>query len=583
MKVYRDKVETKFLSESGRAQYICYLRGTANNYSANRILRINGSDVYNTSGRGIRLTVYNSNMVQQSDTTYDILGSSLARTELASALYNLNDSYFYFMTSYDAIKSDTILDSVMYDDLNSQHWRGEDKLDIQYRSPYACVGRRDIGMLSEVAFNDAGNVYAELYWTYEPTDDPGEVGYQQMKSDINEYVGDGSSYRFIDFGEYYYSDYNINDLEYVLVTCDLKVDLDARLDGVSSRAYIYSRSPGDGWVSADSSDCVSTQWTRHELRLRRDDTYTASISSDGLPSNRFTVACYHMPSSKSTGNVYIRNVQIAKAGYLIPSYDQRGGKTQLSDNGMSCKWLNETAGSFSPFSPYTYYNLFNSDRNIVRDETYTAELDGSGTSDEDVEWFGITLTESNEKVVHWKTSSGTSGANMYTATSQFDIDPEKFYYFGIWHYSHNKSAGRNYLGCNGYYGGTEGIYYVDSNTNKTNPYFYTVNDEDIEFHTWRLWEGYVVPYSYPSADGINIRDNVSNIWAGYDFHNPNNNSGTPAYRWRSDNDKSRMRWLDYYNNVNPSHSWWALPLVMEIPPLAISDLRMFVYDLQEVL
>ncbi|WP_099301802.1 DUF7359 domain-containing protein [Bacillus sp. Marseille-P3800] len=80
-----------------------YVRGTGANRSSNRVVRVNGSQVNSSGGRGLRLTVLNrSNLTTHSQATYDVYGSDSQRTALATALNNLNDSYIVILNSFDA-------------------------------------------------------------------------------------------------------------------------------------------------------------------------------------------------------------------------------------------------------------------------------------------------------------------------------------------------------------------------------------------------------------------------------------------------------------------------------------------------
>ena len=80
-----------------------YIRGTGLNRNATRILKIGETTVYNTGGRGLRLTILNkSNVSVVSDKTFDTYGLISASDELATDLNSIGQDQIGILTSYDA-------------------------------------------------------------------------------------------------------------------------------------------------------------------------------------------------------------------------------------------------------------------------------------------------------------------------------------------------------------------------------------------------------------------------------------------------------------------------------------------------
>lgn len=81
-----------------------YVRGTGLNNSANRVLRIGNTEVYNTTGgRGLRLTIITkATHAVVSTTDYDTYGDATASNNLATALNGITNSQLGVLTSYDA-------------------------------------------------------------------------------------------------------------------------------------------------------------------------------------------------------------------------------------------------------------------------------------------------------------------------------------------------------------------------------------------------------------------------------------------------------------------------------------------------
>ena len=114
----------------------------------NRVLEINGTQIYNTTGRGLRLTIIDeatSNVL--SDTLYDVHGSTTARDNLANALSGIGSDKLWVLTSYDAVGSTpgtllrnqmSSMGSVMFVDDNNEYSLFDG---TNVRNPYAAVGR----------------------------------------------------------------------------------------------------------------------------------------------------------------------------------------------------------------------------------------------------------------------------------------------------------------------------------------------------------------------------------------------------------------------------------------------------------
>jgi len=121
-----------------------YVRGTGLNRNANRIVRLDGIDLVNGTGRGLTLTVLNrSDHSHVSSTTYDVYGSDTARTDLANALNALGNDKIVILTSYDAIRFNAALEAAI-----ERCGGGSVKdsyLATNYRLPYLLIGIPGIG------------------------------------------------------------------------------------------------------------------------------------------------------------------------------------------------------------------------------------------------------------------------------------------------------------------------------------------------------------------------------------------------------------------------------------------------------
>ena len=84
-----------------------YIRGTGLNNNAHRVLKIGSATIYDSTGRGLRLTVISkSDYSVVYDARFDTFGSSAASNNLATAINsNMNKNRIGILTSYDAWES----------------------------------------------------------------------------------------------------------------------------------------------------------------------------------------------------------------------------------------------------------------------------------------------------------------------------------------------------------------------------------------------------------------------------------------------------------------------------------------------
>ncbi len=83
-----------------------FIRGTGLNNNANKILRIGNTELYNATGRGLRLTVIaKSDYSISNDTNYDTFGSTSASDSLATDLGAITQNEIGILTSQDAWES----------------------------------------------------------------------------------------------------------------------------------------------------------------------------------------------------------------------------------------------------------------------------------------------------------------------------------------------------------------------------------------------------------------------------------------------------------------------------------------------
>jgi len=139
-----------------------YVKGTGLNRDANRLLKINGTTMYDTSGRGLRLTVvYKDTLVVHYDTTFDTYGDNNAREALATALNAATNDDIVILSSYDAVGwSENLINALIRCGSSGVGF------DVYGRLPYALIGTPGLGKgtaLERFTTQDATAPYAEIY------------------------------------------------------------------------------------------------------------------------------------------------------------------------------------------------------------------------------------------------------------------------------------------------------------------------------------------------------------------------------------------------------------------------------------
>lgn len=567
-------VSAKLISESAHAKYLIYAKGTGLNRNTNRVLKVNDTTIYNTTGRGIRLSIFDTNMTLLSDVRYDVYGYATERTALANAIDSMNDDRIFVMTSYDAINTNVDLTAAMQG-IGSQLWDSS----ASSRRPYACVGVKRIGITAEQIWGTgSSDPYAEIYWTYEDYDTAGAIGYGPiLYSHTKEASYTGTGYQMLTSPGLYIPSIGLKDGEYLRLTGEMKINK-ARYDaGGEVRAYIWTRTAGDSWVRSTSTASSSLQWERFNLYFRRDDAESIAVASDGGIETFVYASVYHFPNSIDEGTSYVRNLQLQKVGFA-PNTETT---TKVSEHVISSFNIIE-GPRFHPTLPYTYYELAKSNRNLIKDYSWSRVISGEGAVDEDVRWFDYTLTNCTEKVIMWKETTNTSGQNMYRGTGWVSIDPNKYYYTAVWMYSFKKYRGSNYVRIRtADPADTSGrVINAVNGAVCTNPYYWMNSASNIDKNKWCLIDSFILPCNSTNADGAYWSELRMSQFG--DYHNTVKGYNCAAVnRFATDDTRTYMRLLDYYNDTSTTKTWWALPLICEIPPMAIRDRHLLVNILKE--
>ncbi|QKE56360.1 tail fiber protein [Bacillus phage YungSlug] len=128
---------------------VIYAKGTGANHGGNRILQVNGNTIYDTTGRGLRLTVLKrSDLSVVFDQTYDTYSGTNDPNQiaLASKITSYDANYLQILTSYDA---HTVSRQELKDAFESIGGTGKQIIGTDTgggRAPFAFLGFKGLGV-----------------------------------------------------------------------------------------------------------------------------------------------------------------------------------------------------------------------------------------------------------------------------------------------------------------------------------------------------------------------------------------------------------------------------------------------------
>ena len=139
----------------------------------------------------------------------------------------------------------------------------------------------------------------------------------------------------------------------------------------------------------------------------------------------------------------------------------------------------------------------------------------------------------------------TTSGNVSVISGKIPMDPKKAYRFSIWMKANSTTNGTKYFGAYIYNstGDRIGIYANNSATANNNPYFWSGDTNDLN---WHYWVGYIFPSNGPT------------IWT--------NPLDTSSLNLRNNGSATDMeiRFLNYYNFGNVTAVWFAMPRIEEV-------------------
>lgn len=561
--------EVNYLSESGQARWNVYVRGTGLNNNAAPIITVNGANNLSTYGRGVTVVVWDTSMNVLSTTAYDIYAYDSEQTRLANDLNALSGNKIFAIVSYDAINTNSNLDAAMTTK-KSQLWNTKyvnlRNLTSGVRYPYACIGTTRLGIVKEQIWKDgASDPYAEFTMSFENWDSIANVGYGPIVSYVSEISGRG--YPFYNSGNIK-NTFNLQTNEVLRFTADVRVDN----VGLNEGAYIHLWIWDGAWTWANVSPAMMTnEYQRAQVE----------IPYNGSAADLYCGVYYYNPNSGANGVGYAKNIQIQKVGF---DPNPTNASSKMGSYVITSKKSLESPQKLDPGVSDTYYNLWQSDKNLLKNvTTYSNQLTGPGTANETVRWFDKNLTSQNEKFIHWKTSTDASGENMIQYTANVNIDHTKMYYGAVWYYTFFKSSGSNYIGTNTYdvNGNGTNTRSQGGGYNSTNPYFTYPGAGDIRKNRWNLVDCWFLPSTFSSAETSDFHSKYyQKTFKSY--NNPTNYGNCELVWLTSSDSKVLLRFLDYYNGTNATKTWWALPMIVEVSPMTISNYEMSSWHFKEV-
>lgn len=563
--------EVNVLSESGQARWNVYVKGTGLNNNAAPVITVNGVSNLSGYGRGLTVVVWDTSMTVLSTTVYDIYALDSEQTRLANDLNALSGDKIFAMVSYDAINTNSNLNAAMTAK-KSTLWNTKypmlQALTGGVRYPYACIGTTRLGIISEQIWKDgASDPQAIATMSFENWDSIGNNGYGPVISKVSEVSG--NSYPF--FNAEVKTALNPAAGEYIKFSCEVRCDKTASDAGIYPNPYIWHSTASSGWAGSVNSGSRTLEYQKIELLY-------------ATPADATAIYCsiYHMTSG-GAGTSFARNIQIQKVGF---SPEPTTARSKMGPSVLTSRTLIESPQKFDPRQPDTYWNLWSSNKNLLSGQIYSDQLAGSGTSSETVRWFNRDLTTTSQKFIHWKTSTDTSGSDMYSESGFVNVDHTKMYYGSVWMYTTLKTAGRNYIGTHtrnsaGTYINTRD--YAGTYNASTNPYFAFPAPTNIQQGRWKLIDCWFLPSTFTQAEATDFYNKYyQRTHRAYNNIDPSQEHNCGIVWMDSDVSSVHLRFLDYYNSTNISKTWWALPMIVEVTPMTISNYEMSSWHFKEV-
>ena len=566
------------------------------------------------ANRGLTLCIWNHgdmSLYSGERFVYDVYGSDSARTSLANKLNEIHKGVFgeviYALASYDAINSNSNLADAMTT-ARAYHWFNQPGMPNgpNFRHPYAAIGTSRLGIIKEICHSasvGAEDAYVSLSvpkdWNAIGAEGYGRCIVNGLEMGEINYTGTGYGFKH-SYVTIPNSGYNhIKDDEYIRVTGQQKISRDRQLAGGRVTSYIWTASDSDGWISSAARSGYSVEWEPFEYYFKWNKTRdTASSGNTGnAEAKYFRTGHYHMSAEIDTGTSSIRNVTYHKCGFNPnPASDVAVRKPVIS-----AKEIHEGIG-FQLGNPDSYYNMWNSSRNLTNRPSLRDSQHGSGFDTDDVRWFNRTLTNRNEYSIHeGKNFSGDS--NRYADIPYVNIDSSKMYVALIWMNCLQKEdgGGRNYVGCHtrNASNSTVPTYAYSGTSNTTNPYSQYPAGSSIEKDKWSLMSYWFLPHNWTDAEGSAFYSKYwCRAWGNYENGSADNLSKTlgsvssnggniRVSRFQPGDAQIHLRWLDYYNTSSQGDgghhkTWWALPGIYEVDPMQLqTDGELFSWNLKE--
>lgn len=146
-----------------------YARGTGNNNSANRVVKVGGKIVVNGDGRGLALTVIDRKTLEVAYTRYfDVYDVEEHRTNLATVLRSLTTDVFVVITSHDAWYHNNNKDMIeAMEDFGGSQFISSDQFKA-FRCPYVLIGMKGLGRgngIERMEGQEKTDPYAEVTTT----------------------------------------------------------------------------------------------------------------------------------------------------------------------------------------------------------------------------------------------------------------------------------------------------------------------------------------------------------------------------------------------------------------------------------
>lgn len=507
----------------------------------------NGTD--HSRRRGLNLAIFDQSMKLVFMATYDIYSDTTnACKSLSDKIKTIATNQIGVFTSYDAMKSNSVLDAAMRD-IRANRWPGEAQLNIAYRVSYvaiycgkkkAVVAEKTHGYLAptndaiiELAFNDPLSI--------------GHSGFGlSLIDDANIHESAGSSTTVIKWIDDTLVNLNLKAGDSFIFKSLGEINDIAKTAGKNLEYRISYYNSANNIIRSNTHRITSVEgWEDVSIR----DTIPDGTVKLMVIAERVLSA-----GGSDQGSIYVKNTVMQ----LSDNTAVQTSGVSIGLYGTSVVTYEDSLGGFGQYDPDGYYDAYYAESNLARSKTARVIVD------QPVNWFNLILDKPTERYMVKSTATDE------IALTGIQFDPNKWYYLCVWANRKVKNSGQMRLGLSQV--NSSGTIIPVSATDKSatgNRLYSQMPEFDmLETRQWYLFQGFIMPHDITTEEANKFVDENKEFYGWDDLYGSGigiSDEGNGIYGWISNKDaKSLNIYFEDADNTTQSETAWALPILREL-------------------